>query len=76
MSEEVRRINAFFRDARKSDVDRALSDVILSDRQSKIFSLFYIRKQDINFIADSLHFSYETVKKELASIRKKLLENI
>lgn len=72
MSAESRKINEFFRNARKSDVDNLLSDIIFTERQDKIFFMFYIKKNDINFIADTLNASAETIKKELRKIRKKL----
>ena len=73
MSAETLRINDFFRNARKSEVENVVSDIIFSDRQEKIFSMFYIRKNDINFIADTLGTSADTVNKELRRIRRKLI---
>ena len=73
MSAEIRKINEFFRNARKSEVDKILSDIIFTDRQNEIFIKFYIKKNDINFIADSLSTSSDTVNKELRKIRMKLI---
>ncbi len=73
MSAESRKINEFFRNARKSEVDKILSDIIFTDRQNEIFIKFYIKKNDINFIADSLSTSSDTVNKELRKIRMKLI---
>lgn len=68
----VRKVNEFFRSATRADIDGILSRIVLSERQSKIFEMFYIRKQNINFIADTLYFSADTVSKELKQIRAKI----
>ena len=73
MSAETLRINDFFRNARKSEVDEVVSDIIFSDRQERIFSIFYLKRHDINFIADTLNTSADTINKELKRIRKKLI---
>lgn len=69
----VRKVNAWFRNASRADVDSLLSKVILSERQEKIFDMFYIRQKDLGFIADSLCMSYPAAKSELSSIREKIL---
>ena len=73
MSAESRKINEFFQNARKSEVDKLLSDIIFTDRQNRIFDMFYIRKNDVNFIADKLSTSADTINKELRRIRSKLI---
>ncbi len=65
MSEETKKINTFFKTARKSDVEKVTSDVLFTDRQRKIFDMFYIQKHDVNFIADSINVSADTINKEL-----------
>lgn len=72
MSQSVKIINKFFKTAIKSDVDNIKSDLLLSDRQHQIFEMFYIRKLDINFIADELGVCSLVVSNELKIIRKKL----
>ena len=54
MSIITKRINRFFKDATKEDVNRLSDKILLNERQEKIFTMFYIKKQNINFIADSL----------------------
>ena len=49
MSEETKKINTFFKTARKSDVEKVTSDVLFTDRQRKKFDMFYIQKHDVNF---------------------------
>ena len=68
----VRAINGWFRLAKKSDIDKILSEIILSERQEKIFEMFYLKKHDIGFIADSLFVSPTVVSVELKAIRDKI----
>lgn len=72
MSQSVKDINRFFKTAIRSDVDRIKDDLLLSDRQDEIFHMFYIRKLDINYIADTLGVCPLVISKELKIIRKKL----
>ncbi len=72
MFKTVRAINGWFRSAKKSDIDNVLSEIILSERQEKIFGMFYLKKQDINFIADTLFVSPTVVNVELRAIRDKI----
>lgn len=76
MLDTVRRINAWFRSATRADVDTLLSKIILSDRQQMIFDMFYIRKQNIGYIADSLNVCSLVVSKELNVIRNKIIRII
>lgn len=43
----------------------------MSDREKKVFDLFYRRKWDIERIADHLKLSRTSINKVLADIRKK-----
>lgn len=72
MSAATKRINNFFRTALKKDVDKVREDIILSERQTKIFEMFYIQKHDINFIADTLCVCKMVINNELKTIRAKL----
>lgn len=72
MSIVTKKINNFFRYALKNDVDKIKSDIVLSDRQLKIFEMFYIQKHDINFIADNLCVCRMVVNNELKVIRTKI----
>ena len=53
-------------------MNRLSDKILLSERQGKIFTMFYIKKQNINFIADSLFVSTMTMNNELKAIRKKI----
>lgn len=76
MSNDIKRINTFFRTALKDDVDSLRARIILSQRQERIFDMFYVRKNDIGFIADSLNVCVSVVNDELRLIRGKILRVI
>lgn len=72
MSATTKRINKFFRNAVKKDIDNVKDSIILSERQKKILEMFYIQKQGIDFIADTLCVCRMVVNNELKTIRMKL----
>lgn len=74
MSDEIKKINSFFKDANKPELNKIESQILLSERQERIFTMFYIKKNNIDFIADTLFVSAMTVNHELKIIRKKLLK--
>lgn len=69
---KVRAINNFFKNATKSQIEQARAEIILSDRQDKIFQMFYIQKLDIGFIVDTLCVCPRVIGNELCIIREKL----
>lgn len=73
MSDTVRSINAFFRTAVRPEVEDVRGRLLLSDRQDRVFEMFYIRKMDIGYIADTLGVSPDTVNKDLQRIRRKMI---
>lgn len=68
----IKRINDFFRKAVKKDVEQITSNIVLSERQKIIFDMFYIKRQNIDFIADSLCVCKMVVNNELKIIREKI----
>lgn len=74
MSATVLEINNFFRFATKSDIDKLLENMFLTERQKRIFEMFYIKKQGRGFTADTLFISESEVSKELRLIRSKMLK--
>lgn len=74
MSETVRLINEFFRAATMKDVDEIKINMLMSDRQIKIFEMFYVKKNDITYIAAEMNMAVDTVNKELRLIRRKLIK--
>ena len=74
MSATVLKINKFFRFSTKSDINKLLENMILTERQKRIFEMFYIKKQGRGFTADTLFISESEVSKELRLIRSKMLK--
>lgn len=72
----VRKVNNWFRTATRADVNELLEKIILSERQTRIFEMYYLKRQDVGFIADSLFMSQRVVCEELKTIRNKMLEVI
>lgn len=72
MSCVTKKINKFFRYALKKDIENVKTNIVLSERQLKIFEMFYIEKHDINFIADNLCVCRMVVNNELKLIRIKI----
>ena len=72
MSATVRKINDWFRNATRADVNELLEKVVLSERQTRIFEMFYIKRQNIGYIADTLGFSERVISEELEIIRHKI----
>ena len=72
MSTTVRRINEWFRNANRYDINILLGKIVLSDRQTRIFEMFYLKRQNIGFIADTLGFSERVISEELEKIRSKI----
>ena len=68
----VQTVNAYFKIATRADVNDLLSKIILSERQTRIFEMFYLKRQNIGFIADTLGFSERVISEELDLIRHKI----
>ena len=73
MSDSVKKVNLFLKNSSKKEINKILDEMILSERQEKIFQMFYLKKNCVGFIADSLYVSADTVYKELAVRRSKML---
>lgn len=72
MSVIVKKINDFFRNALKKDIDNIKNEIILTDRQKQIFNMFYLEGKDIGFIADTLCVCPMVINNELKNIRAKI----
>lgn len=68
----VKAVNLWFSNATRADVNKLLNEIILSERQSRIFDMFYLKKQSICFIADTLCYSPTVISGELNQIRRKI----
>jgi len=74
MSETSKAVNTFFKDAVRTDIDKLVYELMLSERQEKIYEMFYIKKHDINFISDTVGCCPRAVQKDLRIIRKKIVK--
>ena len=72
----VKKINEWFRYATRYDVNELLGKIILSERQTRIFEMFYLKRQNIGFIADTLGFSERVICEELSLIRDKIAKGL
>lgn len=72
----VRTVNEWFKTATRADVETMLKKILLSERQDKIFEMFYVKRHDIGFIADTLYVSVSVINSELKAIRNKMLKVI
>lgn len=68
----IREINQFFKTATRADVNELLEKIILSERQTRVFEMFYLKDMNIGFIADTLGFSERVISEELNVIREKI----
>lgn len=73
---QIKRINSWFKTATRADVNDLLGKIILSDRQTRIFEMFYLKRQNIGFIADTLGFSERVICQELYLIRDKISKGL
>lgn len=76
MSKIVKRINEFFKAAIKKDVEKVKDEIILTERQDRIFHLFYVQGKEIDYIADEICACPMVVNKELKIIREKIIKVI
>ena len=68
----IKQINSFFKTATRADVNDLLGKIVLTDRQTRVFEMFYLRDMNIGFISDSLNCSSSVVNEELKLIRDKM----
>lgn len=77
MSDIVKKVKRYFLEASRADVDTLLSKILLSERQSKVFEMYYLKKKDVGFIiADTLNVCYSVIRDELHTIRQKIVKQI
>ena len=74
MFDIVRKINNYFKFATKDDIQFLEEKILFTERQNRIFSMYYIQKQNCNFIADTLCVSVPVITKELKLIREKIIK--
>jgi predicted DNA-binding protein YlxM (UPF0122 family) len=71
-----KKVNRFFDRAVKRDIEGLEDQLLLTDRQYKIFTLFYLERKDINYISDQVFLSPSSVEKDLRKIRKKIVNHL
>lgn len=76
MSESSKKVNHFFKYVNRADLRIITDDIIFSERQEKVMEMFYLKKKGINFIADTLNISSDSIKKDLYGIRQKIITKI
>ena len=76
MTEIVRDVNAWIKNATKREVESVLDKIILSDRQKKVFDLYCVRGLGIGFTADTIGVCPMVVNNELKIIRMKIYRHI
>lgn len=69
---DIKRINLFFKNSTKAVIDEVISKIYLSDRQARILDMFYLKRQNIGYIADTLNCSPSVISDELNVIRCKI----
>ena len=74
--DKVRLVNSFFKNADRSDVEKIISKILLSDRQKSILDMYYIRRLNVNFIADTMFVCERVIKKDIKAIRDKIAKAI
>lgn len=74
--DKVKLINSYFRLADKSKIEELKRKVLFTERQLKIFDLYYVQGKDCGFIADSLCVCPGVITKELHAMREKMVRVI
>lgn len=67
----VRRINRYFSLMTEPQMRDLREACLLSRRQEAVMELYFIKRQDINFVSDTLGISRRTTEREIARIREK-----
>lgn len=68
----VRRVNRLFLTMTESGLDALRKACLLSKRQEAVMELYFVRRNDVNFVADTIGISQRTVGREIAVIREKV----
>lgn len=76
VSSVTKAINRFFKFALRRDVESVKNKMVFTDRQERIFEMFYVRRQSIDYIADTLCVCRMVINNELKTIRQKLTKII
>ena len=72
MSELSKRVNNFFNEATKSEVNKLKEELFITEHEMKVFKMRYIEGKDINFIAYETGYSKGKIESDLRKLRKKI----
>lgn len=72
MKYNVKKMNCYFKNAVQNDLDYILSNAAFTERQEKVFQMYYIKRNDANYIADTIGISVSVIYRELKNIRSKV----
>lgn len=69
----VRKTNRYFSLLTELQMKSLREACLLSRRQEAVMELYFIKRQDINFVSDTLGISRRTTEREIARIREKTM---
>ena len=72
MSQLSRRINEFFKLATRSEVKEIKDKIYITEHLEEVFDMFYLQKQDINYIAYKTGCSRGKIEADLRLLRSKI----
>jgi hypothetical protein len=72
MSELSKKVNRFFDEATKTEVEHLIDEMLISEHLKLVLKLRYIENKDINFIAYKTGYSKGKIEADLRKLRKKL----
>lgn len=68
----IKKVNAIMKYSTRQEMEDLKQDILLTDRQRRIFELRYEQGRPIGFIADSMGLCSRVIDTELHTIRKKI----
>lgn len=72
MSELTKKINGFFKLATRKEVQEIKDKIYISEHLEKVFTMYYIEKKSIDYIADTTGYGIRKINKDLRLIREKI----
>lgn len=72
MSELTKKINQFFRLATRKQIQEIKGNVYISEHLEQVFTMYYIERKSISYIADTTGYGVRKINKDLKLIREKI----
>lgn len=72
MSELTKKINQFFRLATRKEVQEIKDKIYISEHLEQVFTMYYIERKSISYIADITGYGITKINKDLRLIREKI----